>query len=160
MVSPAVTRNKLPLATILSGALVVIALVAGVLYLRKPASNTLQSGPASLEARAYVSNLGLSDVSMKAAENLMKQQVVEIEGRITNNGPRALKSVEIYCLFQGLDEHEIYRERVPIVRSKGAPVKPKESRPFRLAFDDLPDGWNRAMPALVIAQITFADAKK
>jgi hypothetical protein len=150
------TRDKLPFAFVLSGALVLVAVVAGLFYLRKPGPEKAQNGPASAEAKAYVSNLVLSDVSMKAAENLMQQQVVEIEGRITNNGPRPVQSVEVYCLFRGVDGHEIRRERVPIVPPKAAPVKPKETRLFRLAFDDLPDGWNQGMPTLVIAQITFA----
>jgi hypothetical protein len=150
------TPEKLPLALLFSGALVVVAVLAAMVYLRKSGPEKAHDGPASAEARAYVPHLVLSDVSMKAAENLMKQQVVEIEGRITNNGPQAVESVDVFCLFGGVDGHEIYRERVPIVRPKAAPVKPKETRSFRLAFDDLPDGWNQGMPTLVIAQITFA----
>jgi hypothetical protein len=156
MVSLRAIRNKFPFAYTFSGALVAVALVAGVLYLRRPGPEAPQSGPASPEVRAYVSNLVLSDVSMKASENFMKQQVVEIEGKITNNGPRPVQSVEVYCLFRAVDGHEIYRERAPLVRAKTASVKPKETRPFRLAFDNLPDGWNQGMPTLVIAQITFA----
>jgi hypothetical protein len=149
-------RNKLPLAYVFSGVIVAVALVAGVFYLRKPGHEAAQNRPASAEARAYVSNLVLSEVSMNASENLMKQQVVEIEGKITNNGPRPVQSVEVYCLFRGVDGREIYRERAALVRAKTAPVSPKETRPFRLAFDSLPDGWNQAMPTLVIAQVTFA----
>lgn len=160
MVSSAVPRNKLPLASILSGALVLLALVVGFLYLEKPATYTVENAPASPESRAYVSNLALSDVRMRATENFMKQQVIEIEGKIANNGPRAVKSVDIYCLFRAVDGHEVYRERVPILRSKAVPVRPNESHPFRLAFDNLPDKWNQAMPNLVIAQITFAGQGK
>jgi hypothetical protein len=28
-------------------------------------------------------------------------------------------------------------------------------KPFRLAFDSIPDSWNQAMPELVIARIDF-----
>ena len=35
-------------------------------------------------------------------------------------------------------------------------LKPGESRPFRLPFDDIPAGWNNQMPQLVIAHIEFA----
>jgi hypothetical protein len=156
MVFPSAIRNKLPLTYSLSALIIALVLVVGALYLRKPGQETPQNGPASPEARAYVSNLVLSDVTMKASENFMKQQVLEIEGRITNNGPQPVQSVEVYCLFRGVDGHEIYRERTPLVRAKATPVRPKETRPFRLAFDNLPDGWNQAMPTLVIAQITFA----
>ncbi len=150
------SRRTVPLAYAVSGAVVLIALVAGILYLRRPGPQEPLEGPASPEARAYVSNLTLSDVSMKATENFMKQQVVEIEGKITNDGPRPIEGVDVYCLFRAVDGHEIYRERSAIVRKKAALLKPKETRPFRLAFDNLPDGWNQALPTLVIAQITFA----
>jgi hypothetical protein len=156
MVPRAATSKNPPLALVLSGAFVVLAVVLISFYLQRPSPEKAQNGPASAEAKSYVSNLVLSDVSMKAAENFMQQQVVDIEGRITNNGPRAIESVDVYCLFRGMDGREIYRERVPIVRPKAAPVKPKETRPFRLAFDELPDGWNQSMPTLVIAQISFA----
>jgi hypothetical protein len=158
MASPASTPRKVRTAPLILSAIIVIALIAGLFYLNRPVPKAPQEGPASPEAKAYVSNLALSDVSMKATENFMKQQVVEIEGKIANNGPRPLASVEVYCLFYDVDGREIHRERLPIFRSKNnAPLKPKQSAPFRLPFDNLPDGWNQAVPKLVIAQITFAD---
>ncbi len=93
---------------------------------------------------------------MKATENFMKQQLVEMQGKIANEGARSLQSVDVYCLFYGVDGHELHRERVPIVQAKALPLKPGEVRPFRLPFDSLPDGWNQALPKMVIAQITFA----
>jgi hypothetical protein len=124
--------------------------------LNRPRPVQEQNEPATPEAKAYVPNLSLSDVSMKATENFMKQRLVEIEGKIANNGPRPLRSVDVYCLFYGLDGREVHRERVPIVQTKGAALKSGETRPFRLPFDNLPDTWNQAVPRLVIAQITFA----
>jgi hypothetical protein len=141
---------------IVAGVIVLIAIIGGLLYLNRRPANTTQQGPASPEAKAYVRNLALSDVSMRASENFMRQQVVEIVGKIANNGPRALQSIDVYCLFSGVDGREVYRERVPIVRPSNAPLKSNEVRAFRLPFDSLPDGWNQAMPRMVIAQITFA----
>jgi hypothetical protein len=149
-----VLKKRLLIAPVVVGALVVVALIAGMIYLTKPAPKPTESG-ASAEAKAYLPNLELSGVTMKAAENFMKQQVVEIEGSIANKGPRPLQSVDIYCHFYGVDGREVYQERVPIVKSKGAPLRPGEVRRFRLPFDTLPDGWNQALPRMVIAQITF-----
>jgi len=138
-------------------AIVVLAgLVVGAVYLNKPGPQALSYAPASAEAKAYLPNLELSDVSMKAIENFMKQQVVEVNGKIANHGPRALDSVDVYCFFYGTDGHEVYRERVGIVRPKPRPLEPGETRAFRLPFDTLPDTWNQAMPKLVIARIAFA----
>jgi hypothetical protein len=150
-----VVKKKLPIAPFIVGAIVVIALMAGLMYVNKPAVKPPES-TASAEAKAYLPNLELSSVTMKATENFMKQQVVEIEGNIANKGPRPLRSIDIYCHFYGVDGREVYRQRVPIVVSKGAPLRPGEVRRFRLPFDTLPDGWNQALPKMVIAQITFA----
>ncbi|HEX3682949.1 MAG TPA: FxLYD domain-containing protein [Bryobacteraceae bacterium] len=154
---PISTLGKKPVAPLVVAAiLVAIAVAALLIYLNRPVSQAVQQGSASAEAKAYVRNLALSDVSMKASENFMRQRVVEIEGKIANNGSRPLRSVEVYCLFYGVDGRELYRERVPIVPPAGAPLKPSETRAFRLPFDSLPDGWNQAMPKMVIAQIAFA----
>jgi hypothetical protein len=109
------------------------------------------------EAKAYTRNLKLSEVEMKATENLMKVTVVEILGKITNAGDRTLNLVAITCIFYDINGVETWRERVPIVRDRGgAGLKPGETRGFRLPFDELPATWNQAMPQMVIAGIEFA----
>ncbi len=110
----------------------------------------------SPEAKAYVRSLRLSDVSMKARESLAKQLLVEIEGKITNSGDRTLKLVEINCVFYDPDGLLVLRERVPIVGRRTGELAPGQTKPFRLAFDNLPQSWNQSMPQLVIAQIIFS----
>jgi len=156
MASSTATLRKIPVLPLVICAIALIALLAGFFYLNRPVPKSQSPAPVSAEANAYVANLRLSDVSMKASENLMGQQVVEVEGKITNVGTRPLESIDVYCLFSGMDGREIYRERLPIVRSKGTALASNESRAFRLPFDTLPEGWNQAMPRLVIAQIKFA----
>ncbi len=143
-------------SVITTAAVVAALIIAGLAYLNRPAPKGAPEQPASAEATAYLPNLELSDVNMKATENFMKQQVVEIEGRIRNKGPRAIDSVEVYCLFSDVGGREIYREKAAVVQAKGAPLRPGEVRAFRLPFDSLPDAWNQAMPKMVIAQIKFA----
>jgi hypothetical protein len=156
MPSAPVAPSKLPVPLFVTAVIVVLALIAAGVYFAAAPGKTESQVSASPEAKAYLPNLQLSDVSLKATENFMKQQVVEIEGRIANNGPRPLESVEVYCLFSGIDGREVHRERVPIVPAKGMSLKPGEVRTFRLAFDSLPDTWNQALPRMAIAQITFA----
>jgi len=111
------------------------------------------------EAKAYVSHLELSGVNMVASENFMQQKVVEIQGTIANRGTRPLAGIDVYCLFAGVDGREVHRERQPILGTGATrtPLAPNAARPFRLPFDSLPEGWNEAMPKLVIARIQFAD---
>lgn len=109
--------------------------------------------PMNPEDKAYVHSLELSDVTMKATDSYVNQTITEIEGKITNKGKRVVRTAELYCVFYDVYGQVVIRERVPII--KGV-LKPGESRPFRLPFDDIPTGWNNQMPQLVIARIEFA----
>ena len=107
------------------------------------------------EAKQYLNNLELSNVHMQAAESMVNQRVVEILGDIANKGNRTVRLAEVTCVFRDYSRSEIKRERVPII----AGLAPGASKPFRLAFDDVPEEWNQVMPTLVIAQIQFDQAR-
>lgn len=107
------------------------------------------------EAKQYLPNLALGDVHMQAAESFVNQRVVEILGNITNNGSRTVKLAEVTCVFSDYYGKEMLRERVPIVGGIMGPLKPGQTKEFRLPFDDVADTWNQALPTLVIAQIQF-----
>ncbi len=107
------------------------------------------------DAKAYTRHLQLSEVEMSAAESYFKQSLVEITGKITNAGDRPLELVELNCIFYDAYGQLVLRERVPIVRSKEGILAPGGTREFRLPFDNIPESWNRAMPQLVIAHISF-----
>jgi hypothetical protein len=111
--------------------------------------------PLSTEAKAYVHSLQLLDVDMQKHESYMKQAVVEITGKIGNNGNRTLQNVEINCVFYDPYGQVVLRQRVPIVSQKIGGLATSEIKNFRLAFDNIPESWNQAMPQLVIAQILF-----
>lgn len=104
------------------------------------------------EAKAYLNNLALSNVHMQASESMVNQRVIEILGDIKNNGGRTVRLAELTCVFKDYSGQEVKREREAIV---SAPLASGATKPFRLAFDDIPETWNQAMPALVIAQIQF-----
>jgi hypothetical protein len=114
---------------------------------------TAAAAPLSADAKAYVRNLQLSDVTMKATESYAGQTVTEIEGKIANAGGRTVQHADVYCVFYNAYGEVILRERVPIVLTG---LKPGETRMFRLPFDDIPGTWNNQMPQLVIARIEFA----
>ena len=106
------------------------------------------------EAKDYLPSLKLSDVGLQAAESYINSSLVEILGKISNAGNRSVKLVQVKCVFHDVYGQEIRRELATIARKTG-PLRPGETKPFRLAFDNPPPGWNQAMPDLVIAQIQF-----
>jgi hypothetical protein len=140
-------------------AIVIVAAVAiglaGFWYLNRPVAPKAPP-PLTGDARAYVHNLALSGVGMQANESYLSQQVVEITGQLGNRGDRVLRTVELNCVFYDPYGQVVLRERVPIISAKMGGLAPGESKPFRLAFDDVPETWNQAMPQLVIAGIDFS----
>lgn len=107
------------------------------------------------DAKDYLKNLKLSDVQMEANESYLKQAVVEITGKIGNNGEKLIKLAEITCVFRDAYGQVVLRERMVIAGRKAGDLRPGEIKTFRLAFDSIPESWNKQMPDLVIAQILF-----
>lgn len=125
------------------------------LYTQYAARHQPTDAPLTPEAKAYVRNLKLSDVEIKANKSYLNQMVVEINGKIGNAGDRPLDTVEIYCVFYDSYGQMVLRSRVPIVSPKMGGLKPGETKAFRLPFDEIPESWNQAMPQLVIAGVRF-----
>jgi hypothetical protein len=124
-------------------------------YLQYASTRPAQGAPLTPEAKAYVRNLQLSDVEMKATESYLKQMVVEIQGKIGNGGDRGIDVVEIYCIFYDAYGQLVLRKRIPIVSGRMGGLKPGETKSFRLPFDEIPQSWNQQMPQLVIAGVKF-----
>jgi hypothetical protein len=135
----------------------VLALGGGAFWwLDYQSRHQVTQGPVlTTEARAYLKNLQLSEVQMQASESYLKQAVVEIAGKIGNNGDRVVKLVEINCVFRDPYGQVVLRERMTIAGRKTGDLRPGETKTFRLAFDSIPESWNKQMPDLVIAQILF-----
>lgn len=105
------------------------------------------------EAKAYLTQLALSNVHMQAAESYVQSRLVEILGDVTNKGNRGVRIVQVNCIFRDYSGQPIAREQAFVVRK--STLQAGKTMPFRLAFDNIPENWNQAMPSLVIAQIQF-----
>jgi hypothetical protein len=165
-------RAAIPPMAIVAG-VVVLAGAAGFWYLDRASKQipAAPSGPTGA-ARAYVKNLrfvGADGVTpeapkMESHESYLKQSIVEITGIILNGGDRVLNSVQINWLFYEpgavmpdgkLYQEVIWRERTFVVTKRTGGLEPGKAKPFRVAFDNVPESWNQAMPNPVIASIEF-----
>jgi hypothetical protein len=131
---------------------VLVVSVAFVWFETRSATPPSPPPAATAEAKAYVSNLKLSEVELKEAEAWAGNKVVELAGKITNAGDRPVKLVELTCIFLNVYGQQIGRERLAIVRRT---LASGETRNFRLPFENIAEGWNQAMPQLVIANLQF-----
>ena len=149
------TSFSIPIPLVVGTIIVILGFAAWTGYNYWAAKHPPAPPVLTAEAKQYVRNLQLSEVGMKATESYMKQQVVEITGKITNNGDRTLNVVEINCVFYDAYGQLVLRERVSVVGRRTGPLAPGQTKSFRLAFDTIPESWNQALPQLVIAQIVF-----
>ncbi|MGH9583651.1 MAG: DUF2393 family protein [Bryobacteraceae bacterium] len=149
-------RLRIPVVPSVVIAAVIAGLIFWFAYMSRPAPRPEEMQPPSSAEQTYAPHIFFSGLAMTAAENLMRQRVVEVRGDIANHGPRAITSVSVDCTFSSIQGNQVYRERQFAFASKTNPLKPGETRPFRLAFDQLPDNWDQALPRLTVARIVFA----
>jgi hypothetical protein len=155
--TPPQAAGILPLPVLAVIVLVLAGLTAGYFFYRRAAERTRDVPVLTQEAAAYLTQLELSDVDMKAAENYLGHTVVNITGKITNKGPRTLLLVEINCVFKDYAGQAAARERVAVVGRKTGAIPTGQTRAFELAFDNIPASWNQTLPDLVISQIQFQE---
>ncbi|HZT30480.1 MAG TPA: FxLYD domain-containing protein [Bryobacteraceae bacterium] len=151
----AAAKSGFPVPVVVVSLVLLLGMAGFVLLERAARKGPPPPPPLTGEAKAYVHNLQLFDVAMQAHESYLKQSVVEITGKIGNNGSQTLKHIEINCVFYDAYGQVVLRERVPIVSDRMGGLSPGEIKSFRLAFDNIPESWNQAMPQLVIASILF-----
>jgi len=106
------------------------------------------------DARDYLPHLDLVGVEMSAKDNALGQTLVEITGKISNRGDRQVRGIRVNCVFFDVYGIEMHRTLSAIVRASDG-LAPTKERDFRLAFDDIPEGWNQVLPNLYIAEIAF-----
>ena len=173
--NPVVEQNKrltVPPMAIVAGLVVVVGL-AGFWYLERVSKQVPPAPPPPTgAARAYIKNLRFvgadgqtpEEPKMQSHESYLQQTIVEISGNLLNAGDRVLNSVEVTWIFYEpgvvmpdgqLYKETIWRERRLLVPKNSGGLEPGKARPFKLAFDNIPDSWNQAMPSLVIAAIDF-----
>ncbi len=146
--------QRTSLVPILIGVLAVAATGGTILYLQSTGNDTAEAVLTDA-ARAYLSNLDLSDVNMEANEDALGLTLLEITGDIANLGDSTVTLVEANCVFRDVNGLEIERQRSAFVNRRSGPLAPGERRSFRMAFDSVPEGWNQIRPDLYIAQIQF-----
>jgi hypothetical protein len=145
-----------PWMPILLGVLAIGAAAAVLLYLQQSAQDDSQAVLTD-GARAYLANLNLSNVTMKARDDALGQTLLEITGEISNLGKSEVHLVEANCVFRDVNGSELERQRSALVSERTGSLLPGDTQTFRMAFDSVPEGWNQIVPDLFIAQIQFGE---
>ena len=151
---------------IAAAAVLIVAIIAIVILEHGKGAPTVT--PVSAAPDAYAASLPISDVKMSESGNLAGGKVTYVDGHITNNGNRTVTGISAQVLFRNAanevaqnetQQLKWIRTRDPYVDLEpvsAAPLKPGESRDFRMIFDAVTQDWNGAYPQIRIVRV---DAK-
>jgi hypothetical protein len=136
-----------------------LALTAAVVLLwHSHGATTLSAGTSVIpneEQKAYFRQLEFTDVQMSAAENFLGHTVTYLDARVANKGTRTARRLDVDLTFVDMLNQVVLRERAFPVTERTAPLKPGESRSFRVSFEHMPAEWNQAAPTMTPVYLRF-----
>src|SRR3954471_1254151 len=150
-----------PRGHMLVGVFVVLLALGALILAGRNARSTAASA-----VDPYVKNLQLSDFKLSQAENFVGGNVTYLEGKVTNAGNKNVSGAQVRVIFKNsLDEvaqsenltlmvitaRQPYIDTAPL---NAQPLKPAESRDFRLTFEHVTADWNGAMPDVTVQTVT------
>lgn len=108
------------------------------------------------EEKAYLQNIQITPGRVEAAKNFLDHTVTTIHGTVTNNGRKNVLYVEISLTFSDIEGKPIEQKTAAPVSGNTLPLKPQETRPFQVSFDQVPAMWNQAPPQMAPTRVILA----
>lgn len=145
-------RSTRLLILLAAAALVVIA----VALIKRNGSQPSQARPAlNTEEKAYLPQIVVTEARMSAAQNFLGGRVIYLDAQVTNKGTRLVRQLKLQLEFRDTLEQVILRETVRPVTLRTPPLKPGETRPLHLTFEQMPADWNQAPPSITPMYLNF-----
>jgi hypothetical protein len=136
-----------------------LALLAVLMFLwHSHGAPELSASPSAIpteEQKAYFRKLEFTDVYMSAAENFLGHTVTYLDARVTNNGTKTVRRLDLDLTFVDILNQVVLRERAHPVTERTTALKPGESRTFRVTFEHMPADWNQAAPTMTPVYVQF-----
>jgi hypothetical protein len=148
------------LIIMLSVALVLAALLAIFVMRRHSVVYTpVSAGSArrlpDAEQKAQMAALEFSDLQMSAANNFLGNTVTYLDGRVTNQGTKSVRRLDVELNFVDTLHQVVLRETVHPLTTRGTPFAPGETRAFQVTFEHMPEDWNQAVPSITPVYVEF-----
>jgi hypothetical protein len=145
---------------------VLVLLVIGIVLLAGRHAAPVNPGGAGLAPpAAYASQLEISRLQMSDSTNLSGGKATYIDGEIANRGNETVRGITVQVAFRNALKEiaqketmslSLIRTREPYVDTQpvsAAPLKPGDSREFRLIFDHVTEDWDQAYPEVRIIEV-------
>ena len=146
-------KSRAPMV-LLAGIAAALVLI-GVIYLAgrltpAPAKVVEQPLPMGPAEQAYAQNIQFLEPKVARAANFLNQEVTFVFGTVLNNGPRAVRQIEITLEFHDVFNQVVLRDKLRLFSPTAVPLAPNDRRDFQLSYETLPAQWNQAYPTIRI----------
>jgi hypothetical protein len=142
------------------GVVIILILFAGLLLLthstqpKKSAAETRL--PFGAAEQSYAPNIHFHDVELSQADNLLNQKFTYATGKISNDGTRTVRAVEVTLEFHDQFNQVILRETQRVVDSMAGPFPPGQQRDFQVTIErDIPSTWNQQYPSIQVTGLAL-----
>jgi hypothetical protein len=161
--SGAESRSLLP--WLIAGA-VVLVVIGVLLALGRHGAAANPGGAGLAPPSPYAQHLAFSGISMSESTNSLGGKVTYLDGKITNRGADTLRSITVQVAFDDVAGQlaqkntlplNLIRTREPYVDTEpvaSAPIRPADTREFRLIFDQVTPQWNGAYPEVRVIAVS------
>ena len=165
--TPGSDSSGTPWKAIGLGVLVVLGLLAAGYFLRPCAPSPPPVGTGPAPQHPYAAQLRLTEPKMSTAQNFVGATVTYLEGKVTNSGDKTVSGATIESIFRNSLGELVQKEAQPLMYIharkpytdtsdlRSNPLKPGETREFRLTFDHVSADWNRELPELRVTTVSF-----
>jgi hypothetical protein len=92
---------------------------------------------------------------MSVAQNFLGDNVTYLDARVRNEGTKTVRRLDLDLTFVDMLSQVILRERAHPVSERTQPLRPGESRAFRVTFEHIPVDWNQAAPTMTPVYVQF-----
>jgi hypothetical protein len=145
--------------------LVAIVGAAFLLSSRSPAPAPAATDVSPLHP--YAAQLRFTDLQMSTAQNFVGATVTYLEGKVANTGDKAVSGAMVEAIFRNSLGEMVQKESQPLMYIHARkpytdtsdlhanPLKPGETREFRLTFDHISADWNHGFPELRVTAVSF-----
>ncbi|TAM84556.1 MAG: DUF2393 domain-containing protein [Acidobacteria bacterium] len=116
----------------------------------------VEKSPSRPEEPSYLRNIQITPGRVEAAQNFLQHTITTVYGTVTNNGNKTVRNLEISLTFSDIEGKPIEQKSATPIANDDPPLKPGETRPFQLSFDQVPDMWNQAPPQMAPVRVVLA----
>ncbi len=114
------------------------------------------NSPPTQDERAYLQDLQFTKGRVEAATNFLGHTVTTFHSEVTNKGKKTVLYIEVNLTFYDIDGKAVEQRKAYPVGGATLPLKPGETRPFQVSFDQVPDLWNQAPPKVTPVRVVLA----